>query len=56
MVSKSVADKIRDWYQKGYNAREIAQVAKLPEQLVEAIIYKPTTAEEWNRRIFSNHH
>lgn len=56
MVSKTVADMIRHWHAKGYNARKIAQVAKLPEQLVEAIIYKPKTAEEWNRKIFSNHH
>lgn len=55
MVDKKTVDRVRDWYQKGYNAREIAQVAKLPERLIEAIIYKPTTAEEWNRKIFSNH-
>lgn len=55
MVSKSVADKIRDWYQKGYSVREIATVAKLPEELVKAIVEKPTTAEEWKRTIFSNH-
>lgn len=55
MVSKTVADMIRHWHAKGYNVREIEQVAKLPEQLVEAIIYKPKTAEEWNRKIFSNH-
>ena len=56
MVSKSATEMIRHWYEKGYNAREIAQVAKLPEQLVEAIINPPTTAEEWKRTIFSNHH
>lgn len=55
MVRKNVADKIRDWYKKGYNAREIAQVAKLPEDLVKAIVEKPATAEEWNKKIFSNH-
>lgn len=56
MVSKTAADMIRHWHAKGYNAREIAQVAKLPERLVEAIINPPTTAEEWNKQIFSNHH
>lgn len=56
MVSKTVADTIRHWHAKGYNAREIAQVSKLPEQLVEAIINQPKTAEEWKRTIFSNHH
>lgn len=56
MISKNMADMITDWHKKGYNAREIAQVAKLPEQLVEAIINPPTTAEEWKRTIFSNHH
>lgn len=55
MVSKTAADMIRHWHEEGYNAREIAQVSKLPEQLVEAIIYQPTTAEEWKRKIFSNH-
>lgn len=55
MVSKTAADMIRHWHAKGYNAREIARVAKLPEQLVEAIVEKPATAEEWNRKIFSNH-
>lgn len=55
MVSKNMADMITDWHKKGYNAREIARVAKLPEDLVKAIVEKPATAEEWNRKIFSNH-
>lgn len=55
MVSKTMEGMIQDWYKKGYNAREIARVTKLPEQLVEAIVNPPTTAEEWNRKIFSNH-
>lgn len=56
MVRKNVADMIRDWHKKGYSVREIARVAKLPEDLVKAIVEKPKTAEEWNRKIFSNHH
>ncbi|MFU0537454.1 hypothetical protein ACMZ7J_03040 [Gardnerella greenwoodii] len=56
MVSKNVADMIRHWHAKGYNVREIATVAKLPEDLVKAIVEKPKTAEEWNKKIFSNHH
>lgn len=56
MVSKNMAGMIRDWYKKGYKPHEIAQLVKLPEDLVKAIINPPTTAEEWNRKIFSNHH
>lgn len=56
MVTKNMADKIRDLYKNGYSVREIAQVSKLPEQLVKAIVEKPKTAEEWKRTIFSNHH
>lgn len=56
MVSKSMADMITNWHKKGYSVREIARVAKLPEDLVKAIVEKPKTAEEWNRKIFSNHH
>lgn len=55
MVSKTVKDMITGWYKKGYSVREIATVAKLPEDLVKAIVEKPATAEEWNRKIFSNH-
>lgn len=55
MVRKNIADMIINWYKKGYSVREIATVAKLPEELVKAIVEKPTTAEEWNRKIFSNH-
>lgn len=55
MVSKSVADMITNWHKKGYSVREIARVAKLPEDLVKAIVEKPKTAEKWNRKIFSNH-
>lgn len=55
MVTKNMADKIRDLYKNGYSVREIARVAKLPEQLVEAIVNPPKTAEEWKRTIFSNH-
>lgn len=56
MVSKNMEDMIRDWHKKGYSVREIARVAKLPEDLVKAIVEKPKTAEEWNKKIFSNHH
>lgn len=55
MVTKNMADKIRDLYKNGYSVRGIARVAKLPEQLVEAIVNPPKTAEEWKRTIFSNH-
>lgn len=54
MVRKNVADLIRDWHKKGYSVREIATVAKLPEDLVKAIVEKPKTAEEWNKKIFSH--
>ena len=55
MVRKNMADMIINWHKKGYSVREIARVSKLPEDLVKAIVEKPKTAEEWNRRIFSNH-
>lgn len=55
MVSKNIADMITDWHKKGYSVHEIATVAKLPEDLVEALVKKPKTAEEWKRKIFSNH-
>lgn len=55
MVSKNMTDMITNWHKKGYSVREIARVAKLPEDLVKAIVEKPKTAEEWKRTIFSNH-
>lgn len=55
MVRKNIADMIIHWHAKGYSIREIARVAKLSEDLVKAIVEKPTTAEEWNKKIFSNH-
>lgn len=55
MVRKNIADMIIHWHTKGYSIRKIAQVTKLPEQLVKAIVEKPKTAEEWKRKIFSNH-
>lgn len=56
MVSKNMADKIRDWYKKGFKVHEIAQMLKLPEDLIKAVIDQPKTAEEWKRRLFSNRH
>lgn len=54
MVSKTVKDMITGWYKKGYSVQEISQVAKLPEELVKAIVEKPKTAEEWKKKIFSH--
>lgn len=56
MIPKKVTDLIRQWYTDGMPLNYICKQTGLTEQHVKAIIDHPTTAEEWNRKIFSNHY
>lgn len=55
MIPKKVTDLIRKWHADGIPIRYICKQTGLTEQHVKAIIENTTTAEEWKRRIFSNH-
>lgn len=55
VIPKKVTDLIRQWYTDGMPISYISKQTGLTEQHVKAIINQPKTAEEWNRRIFSNH-
>lgn len=55
MVTKKMTDLIRKWYADGIPLSYICKQTGLTEQQIKAIIKNTTTAEEWNRKIFSNH-
>lgn len=55
MIPKKVTDLIRKWYADGMPLNYICKQTGLTEQHVKAIIENTTTAEEWKKKIFSNH-
>ena len=55
VIPKKVTDRIRQWHADRMPISYICKQTGLTEQHVKAIINQPKTAEEWNRKIFSNH-
>lgn len=55
MIPKKVTDLIRKWHADGIPMSYICKQTGLTEQHVKAIIENTTTAEEWKKKIFSNH-
>ena len=55
VIPKKVTDRIRKWHADRIPISYISKQTGLTEQHVKAIINQPKTAEEWNKRIFSNH-
>lgn len=55
MIPKKVTDLIRKWYTDGMPLDYIRKQTGLTEQHIKAIIKNTTTAEEWKKKIFSNH-
>lgn len=55
MVTKKMTDLIRKWYADNIPISYICKQTGLTEQHIKAIIKNTTTAEEWKKKIFSNH-